>query len=377
MLTRHGWAAVVAAVVAAVTGRVFGVLELYVLAAGLLGVAVVSLVVVNGGRPDIHVRRVARPAVVAVGEAARVDVRLENQGRRRTPRLRLWEPVGPRGGAPMQVAPLRGGQSSAAAYRVPTTRRGIVAVGPMRTERTDLLGLARRRRTIPGRAEITVVPERVPLAFPSLGSNGSLGQHLRMKAMGRSGTEFHSQREYVPGDDLRRINWKSSARSGTLIVREPALEGVRHCTVVLDTEVAGYDADGFERAVSAAASVVSAAANDGTPCRMVAPGLDLRGPDMVHEALRWLALVQPGDRTVERAAIAGAHADGLALIVVITSALGAPSELAATSAAGPEDTVVVVTAMPDQRSQRRFGVDASSLQELERNWRHLVGWVHA
>ena len=65
--------------------------------------------------------------------------------------------------------------------------RGIVTTGPMRVEWTDPLGLAKRTTRLPGRGEVLVVPERVPMMFPGLGSNGPLGTHLRMKAMGRSG----------------------------------------------------------------------------------------------------------------------------------------------------------------------------------------------
>ncbi|HAP75683.1 MAG TPA: DUF58 domain-containing protein, partial [Acidimicrobiaceae bacterium] len=207
---------------------------------------------------------------MAGGEPARVDIQVANRGRRRSPRLSLWEPVGDRGGASMQLAPLPADDAVTPASRVPTAQRGIVQVGPLRAERADLLGLARRRSVLTGGAEVVVVPERVPLTAPSLESAGALGEFLRTKAMGRSGTEFHSQREYVPGDDVRRINWKSSARSTTLIVREPALETVQRCTVVLDLHRGSYDADGFERAVSAAASVVTAAASAGVNPRLAA-----------------------------------------------------------------------------------------------------------
>ena len=47
-----------------------------------------------------------RPEIVAVGGKARVDIEILNAGRKRTPHLLLWEPVGDRGGAPMQLAAL-------------------------------------------------------------------------------------------------------------------------------------------------------------------------------------------------------------------------------------------------------------------------------
>lgn len=371
MPTRHGWAAAVAAVATVVAGRLFGVLELYVVGAALLAAAIVAVLVVNRPLPTLRVRRLARPATVAAGEPARVDIQLLNDGRARTPRLRVWEPVGERGGAPMQMAPLRAGETASAAYRVPTARRGIVTTGPMRVEWTDPLGLAKRSTRLPGRGEVLVVPERVPLTFPGLGSNGPLGTHLRMKAMGRTGSEFHSQREYVPGDDLRRINWKSTARTGTLIVREPAMETLHRCTVLLDTDAEQYDAEGFERAVSAAASIVSAATAHGVATRLVAPGLDLRGPEVAHEALRWLASVQPDDGEAHLPLATRAHLDGLGLLAVVTGRLGSPTAHLAVEACGPDETMVTVTTM-EAAASHRFVVAALSLLELEDGWQRLV-----
>jgi hypothetical protein len=154
-------------------------------------------------------------------------------------------------------------------------------------------------------------------AFPQATSSaGRLGENLRMKANAQNGSEFHSQREYAPGDDLRRINWKTTARFGDLIVRETAQEGIRHCTVVLDTMADGYDEDAFERAVTAAASVVATAAAAGITTRLVAPDIDLRGPDVAPQSMRWLATVERGGSpsTTPRAARA---ATASACLVVV------------------------------------------------------------
>jgi hypothetical protein len=51
-----------------------------------------------------------------------------------------------------------------------------------------------------------------------------------------SGFEFYGMREYVPGDDLRRIVWRASARTGKVMVREAEQGITDHVTVVLDTE---------------------------------------------------------------------------------------------------------------------------------------------
>ena len=372
MPTRHGWTTLVAGVGCFVVGRLFGLLELYVVGTALLAVLVVSLVVVNRSLPRMQVRRIARPSMVSVGEPARVDIQVVNLSQRRTPRLRLWEPVGTRGGAPMQLAPLPSGDSATAAYRVPSANRGVLRIGPLRAERSDVLGLCQRSDVLAGHGEVLVVPERIPLAFPGLSSNGRLGEHLRMKSWGQTGSEFHSQREYVPGDDLRRINWKSSARADQLIVRETAVEGVRRCVVVLDTEAEGYDHDAFERAVVGAASVVAGAVTMGIATRLVAPGIDLRGPEVGHESLRWLATVAPGDVVVDHTASGRTHSDGLGLLVLVTSTAASRAAVAVRAAAAPDESLVLVVTAQPPGAGSRFTVDGTSLTAMQQGWNQLV-----
>ncbi len=376
MLTRHGWTAVVAAVAAFIVGRLFGLIELYVLGTGLVFAIVLALFAVQRALPALHVHRVARPPMVVVGESARVDIEVVNRGRRRSPHLNLWEPVGENGGAPMQLAPLTIGESAMAAYRVPTARRGLLQTGPLLAEHRDLLGLCSRTNEMAGTGEVLVVPAHIPLTFPQLGSAGRLGQHLRLKAWGQTGSEFHSLREYVAGDDLRRISWKASARSTGLLVRETALEGLRRCTVVLDPNASEYDADTFELAVSAAASVVSSAAAAGITTRFIGADLDARGPDVATAALRWLASAQPSPAEFDGDWLRGGPSEGLGMVVMVTGHDRSHAVLQASGTLGPDDALVVVTtgAAP---VQGRFLVDATSMDSLERSWAILIAGTNA
>jgi len=372
MLTRQGWTMVGATVSTFIVARLFGLLELYVLGCAVAAMLLLAVLRTLRPLPPLSVRRVARPPMVAVGEAARVELHLTNDGHRSTPRLHLWEPVGEAGGAPMQLAPLAAGTGVSVAYRVPSLRRGAVVVGPLSADRSDLLGLARRRHVLAGTSEVLVVPERVPLAFPALSSSGRLGQHLRVKSWGQTGSEFHSQREYVPGDDLRRVNWKTSARLGDLVVRETAVEGIRRCTVVLDTHHDSYsDDDVFERAIVAAASVVTGAAAAGIATRMVAPGVDLRGPDVARESLRMLATARLGDEVADHTAGGRTSVDGLGLVVVCTGNADSECVTNTRSAVAPDDTVVLVRC-DDGQGNDRFEVRAPSLDALQRRWNELV-----
>lgn len=374
MLTRNGWGAALMSVTAFATGRVFGIVELYVFGAGLLTALVLAIISALRPPPRLAVRRLLEPSVVRAGEAARVDVQVANTGRRRSPVIQLWEPVGPSGGATMNLAPLRPRETTAAAYRLPTSRRGVIQVGPMRARRRDVLGLCSSSFSLPGSVELLVIPRHVPVAFSLGGTSGRLGEHLRLRAFGQSGSEFHSLREYVHGDDLRRISWKASAKSDNLVVKETALEGVRRCTVVVDLDDDSYDQAGFERAMSAAAGLVTGSSAAGLNTRLVAVDTDLRGPDVAAMSLRWLAMTQaaPGDLTPLPSFRAG---EGMGLLVLVTGTPGSRRSGDVRASLSPDDTLIIVAAMSPAgaRVGERFVVDASTDDDFDAAWTQLTG----
>jgi uncharacterized protein (DUF58 family) len=371
VITRQGWTAIVAAAACFIIGRVFGLIELYVVGCGVIIAVLVSVISVQRRLPVLDVRRIVSPSMVAVGEPARVDIQVANIGRQASPYLQLWEPVGPNGGAPMQLARLSPGQAASAAYRVPTTRRGLVHIGPLRALRRDVLGLSQRTTSLAGTEEVLVVPHRVGLPFASVGSSGRLGQHLRMKSWGQTGSEFHSLREYVRGDDIRRINWKASARATSLIVRETSLEGIRRCTVVLDTTETEYTPASFEQAVVAAASITGSASHAGVNTRFTSGVVDLRGPDVASSTLRWLATVQPTSGPTDIGPLGGGTSDGMGLVVVVTGSASSAAANQARAAVTQDETLVLVCATEFAPSSR-FVVDATSVDALISSWTVLI-----
>ena len=116
MLTRSGWGALLLAAIAFVVGRVFGLIELYVLGVGLVAAVGVAVATMMATPPRLAVRRLIDPSTVQAGDAARVDMQIANVGSRRSPVLQLWEPVGSTGGATMNLAPLRPRERTVAAY---------------------------------------------------------------------------------------------------------------------------------------------------------------------------------------------------------------------------------------------------------------------
>ncbi len=371
MITRHGWTAIVAAAASFAIGRVFGLIELYVVGVGVVIAVLVAVISVQRRLPPLSVKRIVSPSMVSVGEPARVDIQLANLGRQASPYLQLWEPVGNNGGAPMQLAKLAPGQAASAAYRVPTARRGLIRTGPLRALRRDVLGLTQRTTTLAGTEEVLIVPHTVGLPFPSVGSSGRLGQHLRMKSWGQTGTEFHSLREYQRGDDIRRINWKASARATSLIVRETALEGIRRCTVVLDMSASEYVGNSFEQAVIAAASVTASSAHTGVATRFVTHGVDLRGPDVAANTLRWLATIEPVNDTPETVSMNSGMSEGMGLLVIVTGSASSTAAGQLRSATTQDETLVVVCATEFIASSR-FVVDATTTEALVASWSQLI-----
>ncbi|MEY2582257.1 MAG: hypothetical protein QOE09_2106 [Ilumatobacteraceae bacterium] len=371
MMTRHGWTAVAAAVGCFVIGRVFGLIELYVVGVGIVIALLVAVITVQRPLPPLNVKRIVSPSLVSVGEPARVDIQLANLGTQSSPYLQLWEPVGNNGGAPMQLAKLAPGQAASAAYRVPTARRGLIRTGPLRALRRDVLGLTERTAILAGSEEVLIVPHTIALPFPSVGSSGRLGQHLRMKSWGQTGSEFHSLREYQRGDDIRRINWKASARATSLIVRETALEGIRRCTVVLDPNTSEYVGGSFEQAVIAAASITASSAHAGVNTRFVTGDVDLRGPDVAANTLRWLATVEPVVDPPEMVSMNSGISEGMGLLIVVTGA-ATSAAVGQMRAATTQDETLVVVCATEYAASSRFVVDATSTEAMIASWTTLI-----
>ncbi len=125
----------------------------------------------------------------------------------------------------------------------------------------------------------------------------------RMPAMRRgAGHDLFSMRDYHPQDDLRHIDWKATARSRRLTVREFTSEDERRITIVLDTRLsrgAGGDLpERFERGVVQAASLIKHFVDERAEVRLVL-GDDVgpfgSGTEQLYRCLRRLALVAPSD----------------------------------------------------------------------------------
>ncbi len=285
-LTGTGRALVLAALLLFVAGAALGYVELTVLAtAGLLIVA--AAVVSLARRPRLDVRREIEPDRVPRGEVAVGQVTVKNLGRRVCPPMVAVDRLG-QGSVGCALARLQPGSTRRTAYRLPTSRRGIVQVGPFALTRQDTLGLARVTRPVGDIRTLYVHPRVLPLARVPTGRTRSLDGPTSDSAP-RGSITFHALREYVFGDDLRHIHWRSSARTGTLMVREHVDTAQTESTIVLDTRADRYDDDAFEEAVEVAASLAAASVRLRFPVRLVTTcGTAVGGRKPTHDAAVFL-----------------------------------------------------------------------------------------
>jgi uncharacterized protein (DUF58 family) len=270
-LTGAGWTALIGGTALLPAGLASGYPTLTGLSLAA-GAALVLAVLVTLARPRVTVRRFLTNDRVTVGEPARVRLEVENLSRLPAPGFDAIEQVD---GAPLRV-PVPGlapREHRRVQLPVATPRRGLVRLGPVVAEHRDPLGLVRRVQPLSDQAWLWVRPPVHPARALPLGVVLDFEGRLTEQAPAGS-TAFASLREYQPGDDPRHIHWRSTARIGTLVVREHVDTTEPTTAIVLDTRAGVLAPAAFEEAVEVAASVATACRRLGRPVTLDAPGED-------------------------------------------------------------------------------------------------------
>jgi uncharacterized protein (DUF58 family) len=241
-------------------GFAFGYPELVVLgAAGV--VAVLCALAYAARRLRLSVTREVRPERVTRGEPSAQTLTVRNASRYLSTTVIGHDQCGP-ASVPVPLLRLRPGHDTAVDYPIPTARRGVVRVGPLRVTRRDPLGLVGMARTSGGTAQVWVHPRTHPLVAIPVGVARSLDG--RVDKVPHGTITFDTLREYVIGDELRKVHWRTSARVGQLMVREDLDTSLPRVVVLVDDRKAAYrdlTDDGstdFESVCEAAASVIVA-----------------------------------------------------------------------------------------------------------------------
>lgn len=274
-VTPSGLAVVVLALVGWIAARVIGSFALFLLVYGLLLVLAVSWL---GGRRKLAVeaRRSALPTRVREGQL--VDVEITIEASRRVSTIILEEELHRHLGTTVRVpiSYLPSGEEVRHVYSFTPRLRGVFEVGPMVASWSDPFGLTRRTQRLGDPDQIIVHPSTEPVHDRVLSREWE-DPPIRPpdSKPWPSGFEFYGMRDYVPGDDPRRIVWRATARyldpddpmNDRYLVRESEQGITDRVSLVLDTDrryhSPGDPSETFESAVRVAASLGSRHINDG------------------------------------------------------------------------------------------------------------------
>ncbi|MGA4507798.1 DUF58 domain-containing protein [Propionibacteriaceae bacterium G1746] len=266
-LSTAGWVGLALAVLCVVGWLFTHWVELLYIAV-LLGMLVVIALLFTLGRPRFDVALQLQHQRVIVGEGAAGRLAVRNTAGRRSFPSRLDLPVG-EDDASFAIPSLGGGAVHEDLFEIPTRRRGVIPVGPARSVQGDPFGLSGRATDWTEVTELFVHPRTVNLPGRQTGFIHDLEGHATNQ-LTASDMSFHALREYVPGDDRRHIHWRSSARTGDLMVRQFEETRQSRVALALDTATASYfDEDEFELAVSVVGSVAIQCVREENPLALM------------------------------------------------------------------------------------------------------------
>ncbi|MCU1513714.1 MAG: hypothetical protein JWO10_804 [Microbacteriaceae bacterium] len=354
VITPLGWVMLVVVPVALIAGYRFGWIEL--VAVGFAGaVLIVVAAIYLIGRSSFTIALSVPHSRVVVGDRATGIVSVTNPTRRRLLGVKVEVPVGA-GLAELALPSLPRGEAFEHEFVVPTVRRGVIGVGPVRTVRADPVGLVRRELVWTGTAELFIHPRTIGIPSTSTGFIRDL-EGNPTRDISNSDVSFHALREYMPGDERRYIHWKSTAKTGTYMVRQFEETRRSHLVIALSLATANYSTqDEFEMAVSVAGSLGARAIRD---ARNVSVVVSEKTPDFAKQkvlAVRHLntltrtrllddlAVVEHAESSISIIDVARVAADevaGISVAFLVCGSLTTPNELRAASTKFPIGVEVI------------------------------------
>jgi uncharacterized protein (DUF58 family) len=376
--TRAGFGILITASTCLVAGRVLGLLELFILGAMAMVALLLAGLYTASTRLDLGVGRTATPSRLRAGAPARIDLLLQNRSRRSTPLISAHDSVQGSRGASLLLAPIPGSGEARIAYRLPTSRRGELEIGPLDLTIGDPLGLTQARLRA---AEVTTLMVHARLLdlkpLVAIAGHDPTAEQQPQRALAVSGDEFFAHRPYVMGDELKRVNWRASARIDDLVVRQEERPNTGRVTVVLDRRRESYTEEGFERAVSAALSALYAGFRGGDALRFLTTAssavTDIRSRGDLDAVDEQLAVTG----ATESASLVGtldeqAKVSRGGTLVVTTGRLASHLEASMAQAMKSFGLVVVVTCERPTRAAPPWAIVHDGVADLAAAWQRRV-----
>jgi uncharacterized protein (DUF58 family) len=193
-------------------------------------------------------------------------------------------------------------------------------MGPVRSVRQDPLDLLRREQAWTEPEQLYVHPRTVRLDDASTGFLRDL-EGSPTRDLSNDDVSFHALREYVPGDDLRHVHWRSTARTGTLMIRQFEETRRSQFVILLDTRLADYSDDvEFELGISIAASLSRSAQADGKDVTVFTSSATLTSvtPERLMDAYSAIEPSSSRESFGDRARIVGADRPGASVVALVT-----------------------------------------------------------
>ena len=206
------------------------------------------------------------------GEAVTVTVTVANDGGF-CPDLRIVDGVpgslAVTDGSPRRGVTLRAGRSVTFSYTV-TARQGTHEFGPAFVIARNLSNSVERAVLVGDETTLTSVPTARPVQAPvPLRQQPTQYAGQAPTDNGGEGLEFHTVREYQPGDSMARIDWNRRARTGELTTLEFRRERATRVLLLIDVRPEAYvghgpgEANAVERSLTAAQRIFPALLDDG------------------------------------------------------------------------------------------------------------------
>jgi uncharacterized protein (DUF58 family) len=329
-VTRRGRSVLGLGVVVYLAAWVFGSRALYPAATGLvLAVGVAVAWVRLSARPP-HVSRHGAARDVVEGDDVRVDLVVQSTGAVAPPTLVAHEQPGGLDERRIELHRVHGSRF-AGGYELRAVPRGRYAYASVRLTIEDPFSLARAELVQGEPQALVVYPRLVTLdrLFSEGGAHAQDGRRLLLRRP--TGYELHSVREHVEGESLRKVHWPSTAKRGTLMVKELEDAPRDEVAVLLDADARAGSPEAFDVAVRAAGSILRAHVRRRRRCALVVNSAARDSQSVTTEGdwRRALELLAAAERDAQTPAFALLRADGgIAArsleLVVVTSRVDTP-----------------------------------------------------
>ncbi len=353
MPTARGWVVGAIGLTLCALGPAFGTAHLLQVGVALVVLPVLALAVVRAGRHDLRIARRLTPERARPGQPVTATLEIANEGKRASPLALLQDrlPEGVDGNARLAVGGIEAGGGRAASLQLTARRRGRYELGPLELSYFDPFGLARRSVKADSKKSFIVHPVIRELSLPpDAAETHSLAFSAFKQLSGISGEDFFTLREYVEGDDLRKVHWRSTAKRGKYMIKQEETPWHARATIVVDDRTEAHSGAGerssFERVVETAASFTHLYHRSGYAWRLTGAleaGLPSgRGPEHYRRCLDFLAVI---------AARRGRAGEDPLVVRLSQLTTGAGAEEALIVAAGALSPVVAAALA---RCRRRF-----------------------